>query len=152
MTVERLLLPSQVLELWSFFDEGLLNLENAAREVFDAAQMQKLMCSLAADHTRGYVAVVYTDEGTPVCFGVAQESTPPFNTSRTFDVRAVYYEEGQQHATLSLIGNFELWCRENGISKYSVSTRRNTGATIRCFRHARYGFNKPFLVFEKEIQ
>lgn len=151
MTVERLTRPSQVLELWKFFEDGLMQLENAAREHFDAVQMQKLMCALAADYLHGYVAVVFCDEGDPICFGVAQESTLPFSHTRSFEVRAVYYVEGRQTAVLSLVGAFENWCRENSIVRYSVSTKRNTGAVIRCFRHARFGFNKPFLVFEKDI-
>lgn len=152
MTVERLIRPSQVLTLWAFFSEGLHFLENASREQFDEVQMQKLMCSLAADVARGWVAAVFNDDGTPVAFGVAQDSSPLFNRTRTFEVRAVYHTPTSPMAVLSLAGAFETWCRENGVEKYSVSTRRNTGATIRCFRHARYGFNKPYLVFEKTIQ
>jgi len=151
MTVERLTLPTQVLDLWPFFSEGFLQLETASREVYDSVQMQKLMCSLAADSKRGYVAVVFSDDATPICFGVAHDSTPLFSQTRTFEVRAVYHDARQPAATLSLAGHFENWCRENGVKRYSVSTRRNTGATIRCFRHARYGFSRPYLVFEKDL-
>lgn len=151
MNIERISLPSRVLELWKFFNDGLLCLEVASREVLDAVQLQKQICTLAANPVGGYVAIVKRDDGVPVSFAVAQENTFLFAKDRSFEVRAVHYVDGYAPCVLSLMADFETWCRENRIAKYSVSTRRNTGATIRCFRHARYGFGKPYLVFEKTI-
>jgi hypothetical protein len=151
MQVERVTKPSQVLQIWGFFQDGLLYLQNVAREHFDTIQMQKLMCGLAADSQHGYIGVVFDDEGEPCAFGVAQETTLPYGQERAFEIRAVYHRPTTQESVLLLMGNFENWCRENHIKRYSITTRRNTGATIRCFRHERYGFKKPFLVFEKDV-
>lgn len=152
MTVERLVRPSQVLELWAFFEAGLSYLQNAAREQFDPHQMQKMLCAFAADDKGAWLGVVFSDEGDPICFGVAHESTLPFSQTRTFEVRAVYHRPDFHEATLVLAGAFESWCRDRGVAKYHLTTKRNTGAVIRCFRHEKFGFDKPFLVFEKAIR
>lgn len=150
MTFERLQLPSQVLEHWAFFSEGFAYLQAEAREHYDAVQMQKLLCHLSAQPA-AFVGLVIRDDGTPICFGVGEENTPLFSQTRTATVRAVYHRPGLSNATLLLAGAFETWCREKGIKSYTVTTKRNTGAVIRCFRHRKFGFKRPFFVFEKDV-
>lgn len=150
MTIERLTRPTEILTLWDFFVQGLLFLENEARERYDFEQMQKLLCQLAASPS-AFVAVAYDDNGQPVSFAAAQENSLPFGQSRTAVVLIAYHRPEFQQATLLLEGAFENWCREVGIKSYSLTSKRKTGAVIRCLRHRKYGFKRPYLVFEKDI-
>jgi len=151
MQVERILRPSQVLTVWEFFLEGFETLRYLARQHFDVVAMQKYCCLLASDHTGGYLGIAFTDEGDPQAMLVAREVTLPYSKERIFEVIALYNRRSQEDTLLLLMGAFENWCRENGVVRYYFTTHRNTGATIRYYRHERFGFRKPALVFEKDI-
>ena len=151
MTVERLTRPSQVLQVWEIFSEGLAHLQDLVKLFYDETQAKKLLCSIAADINGGYISVAFSDAGDPVAFAVAREDTTPYSARRTFCVYAFYYRPTFSQAVLSMMGCFEAWCCENKIRRYSVLARRSTTAAKRCFQQEKYGFQKMNFVFEKDI-
>lgn len=151
MTVTRIDRPSQILEVWSLFDEGFRHLQDLVKLHYDEEQAKKMLCLLASDHTHGYINVAFTDEGDPIAFAVARDDTLPFSHFRTFCAHAVYYKQGHSAVVLQLMGNFETWCRANEVRRYTILTRRATTPAKRCFQHEKYGFQRMSFVFEKDI-
>ena len=151
MTTERLTRPSDVLSTWAIFDEGLSYLAGRKELYYNELQAKKLICSMAADHQRAHVSVVFTDDGDPLAFALFQENTLPFSNYRTFICRALYYRQGNPTALLSLFGAFEQWCQQHSVRRYAIQTRRQYRAALRSFANEKYGFNKLVLVFEKTL-
>lgn len=150
MNIERLQKPSQVLDLWSLFAEGLQHLHETVHLYYNEAQAKKMLCALAADEESGFIVVAKEGEET-IAFAIAREDTLPFSRFRTFCVHAIYYKPGHSSITLELMQNFETWCTLQGVRRYSVLTRRGTTPAKRCFQHEKYGFRRMCFVFEKDI-
>lgn len=151
MIVQRLTRPSQVLDLWPFFTEGLQALQETVHLYFNETQAKKMLCALAGDDFGAFIIVAKNEEDVPVAFAIAHEDTLPFSRFRTFCVYAVYYRTGFSAAILTMMADFEAWCKFNGVRRYSVLTRRGTTPAKRCFKHEKYGFRRMCFVFEKDI-
>jgi hypothetical protein len=94
-----------------------------------------------------WVGVVFA--GGPLGYGIVYDTSIPFCGRKTYTVISFYAPPGQPEATQALVTAFEEWARDKGISHYVVTTRRDTGASIKCFSSKRYGFRKAFFAFEK---
>jgi len=151
MTIERLTRPTQVLDTWPLFDEGLLHLQDLVKLHYNELQAKKMLCLMASDPVHAYINVAFDDSGDPLGFAVARDDTLPFSAFRTFCAHAVYYKQGHSSLVLQLMGNFEDFCRANGIRRYTILTRRATTAAKRCFQHEKYGFRRMSFIFEKDI-
>jgi hypothetical protein len=150
MNVIRITSADQVLQFWDVFREGLHVIRDKADEYMDESEYCRLLTNLAARTDVAWIGVVCS--GGPICYGVAQDSTPPHSSRRTFTVSSFYHVPGQADATQLLMVAFEQWFRETNPGKklrYVVTTRRDSGAAIRCFRSGRYGFRKGYIAFEK---
>lgn len=151
LTVLRLTRASEVLMEWELFDAGFQYLAAEKELYYEILQMKKFVCKLATEHASGYVSVAYADDGTTLGFTLFQENTFPFATYRTFQLRAVYYKNGHSAAILSLLGDFEQWCREQRIRRYSFTSRRPTHIAKRTFGSEKFGFTRLALTFEKTL-
>lgn len=150
MTIQQLVRPTHVIAYWEFISSGLQYLTERAYGTYDLEEQLKYLTWLVSNG--GYICIVLEDDGTPIGFGVAESQYNLFSTGRTFEVKAVYYINKNQLIAQAMLGAFEQFCKKNGVNRLVITTKRNTGSTIRCFRHAEYGFKKPYLTFEKEIK
>ena len=149
MNVIRLTSPTDVIKFWDLFREGLQHIVKLAHERTTPDEYCKMLVNLAARHESAWIGVVM--EGGPLSYGVAVDSTPPHSNRRTFSVISFYAIPGRPDATKWLMDAFELWARTQGVTSYVVTTRRDTGAAIKCFRSGRYGFRKSYTAFEKHL-
>lgn len=148
MNVERITSPEKILKYWDVFREGLRVITKLTCERVTDDEYCKMLVNLAA---RDDAWIGIAVQGGPLSYGVAVDSTPPHCAKRTFTISSFYAMPGRPDATEALMGAFETWAKANNVSSYVVTTRRDTGAAIKCFRSGRYGFVKAYTAFEKHI-
>jgi hypothetical protein len=151
ITCHRVTKATEVLLLWPFFLEGFQSFYKKHGEFYDMDELLKSTCALAADPIKGFVATV-SSGSTLEGFGIMEDVSPIFSTEHTFFCRAFWHQFGNLVATTQLMDFFEQWAREHGVSSYTVTTKRNTGAAIRCFQSEKYGFRKHYITFVKYLQ
>lgn len=147
MNVIRITEPAQVIQYWDVFREGLRMITQLTAERVTEEEYVKMITNLAVRPEAAWIGLAF--QGGPLSYGVAIDSTPPHCHRRTFTVSSFYAMPGRPDATAALMESFEEWARENGVASYIVTTRRDTGAAIKCFRSGRYGFRKSYTAFEK---
>lgn len=118
------------------------------RYYFNNAEEQKRICNWAAS-PHAFVVMSCDDLGDPVAFATMYETTLPFSTFRSFTLHGLYYKKDHSAATVEMMGCFDQFCKQNKIRHYTVNARRSTLGAKRCFSHAKYGFKKISLTFEK---
>lgn len=150
ITTRRLTTALSVVDHWPFFMEGLETVGSKCKETVDSEIIFKIFCTLATNQTSGWVGIVFVD-GKPQGFGVMQETTPLFSPERIFAARMFWHKTGNQEASVCLMNAFEHWARANNIKRYIITTRRDSGAAIRCFQSNKFGFKKGYVTYEKEL-
>lgn len=153
MQVLRITSPTELLEHWSVFREGHRSLRQMSNAMMTEDEYCKFLTNMSARGDDAYIGVVES-EGHDLCYGVAQNATPPLSDKKTFEVTSFYHNPTRSDATLFLMNTFEQWCRLNGVRSYLVTTRqtrRTSGATIDCFMSGKYQFRKAYLAFEKKL-
>lgn len=148
MTVLHINTPELVIANWDIFREGLECIIRMSDDAFDPDEYCKMLINLSV---RPDAWIGLAVQGGPLSYGVAVESTPPHSTKRTFTVVSFYAMPGRPDATEALMREFESWARAQGVHSYIATTRRNTGAVVKCFRSRRYGFQKSYIAFEKTL-
>lgn len=149
MHVERITSGDQVIKYWDLFREGLRVITKLACERVTDDEYCKLLINLASRGDEAWLGIAH--QGGPLSYGVAVDSTPPHCARRTFTVSSFYAVPGRPDATVCLMNAFEDWARTHNVESYIVTTRRNTGAAIKCFRSSRYGFRQAYIAFEKHL-
>ena len=150
ITCKRLTAATEVIDNWFFFRDGFRQFANKHNEDVDLLNMLKITCTLASSERDGFVAIVYNNEQ-PEGFGIMEDVSPIFSKERTFLCRAFWHQSGNTTATVKLMDCFETWALENNVTSYTVTTRRNTGAAIRCFQSEKYGFRRNHVMFVKTL-
>lgn len=151
MTFLHITSPIEVLDNWDFFKEGLTVISQKCNDPLDEAMMLKVLIFLSDQRKVGYICIVFDDQHEPQGFCVFEEATPLFAPERSFIARAFYHKSGNVQISVALMEHFEAWAKAQGIKRYIVTTRRNSGAAIRCFQSPRYGFTRGYTTFEKVI-
>lgn len=149
MTILRLTEPEQIIQYWDVFKEGLVTIAKLTSERVSDEDYLKLLTNLAVQTNTAWIGLAF--QGGPLSYGVAIDSTLPQCSRRTFTVVSFYAMPGRPDATAALMEAFEAWARENNVASYVVTTRRDTGAAIKCFKSGRYGFKKSYTAFEKYL-
>jgi hypothetical protein len=149
MIAFRLTKVVEVIRLWDFFEEGFKSIATKSKQSVDLVIAKKTVLDLVVDTESAWIGVSYDSDRQPIAFAVAQECTPMFDRDRRFLVRWFYHSSDNFLATKTLMTAFETWAREKGIVSYAVTTKRDSGAAIRCFQSEKFGFAKSFLTFEK---
>ncbi len=151
MNVLRLTDPRDVLKYWDVFRAGLAEVTKLTGESMSENEYCKLLINLVSRGDDAWVGIVM--QGGPMSYAAAIESTPPLAEKRTFTCVSFYAMPGQPDATAFLQREFEKWARDQGVSSYIVTTRRQSGGAFKCFwsRSNRYGFKRGFYAFEKQI-
>lgn len=148
----RLTSPADVLAHWPIFREGHRALRQMSNSMMSLEEYCKFLTNLSAHGDDVFIGVV--NDGSDICYGVAQNATPPLSERKTFEVTSFYHNPAKVEATLFLMHTFEQWCREQSVHSYLVTTRqtrRTSGATIDCFMSEKYKFRKAYLAFEKKL-
>jgi len=143
----RILKPSKVIKLWSYFMRALYNV--LPKET-NYQNLLKAACALSADERKGFVGVVTKNQNLEG-FMIMENVSPIFHDETIFDCRLFWHKSGNNEATNALQNFFEEWAREQGVTKYAVSTHRITGAAIRCFQSEKFGFKRSHFVFTKSL-
>lgn len=149
MTVYRLTRIADIIRYWSFFREGLEATSKYLRYDQPIDSLRKMVFSLVTRED-AWVGIVLV-EGTPVGFGMAHNCTPLFSPHKEYEVSLFYHQPGNDEPTQLLQDSFEQWCKENSVVRYYATTRRDSGAAIRCFQSAKYGFKRAYTVFVKTL-
>lgn len=143
----RLTSVIEVFDYWEDFKRGFAVVKKAKIEY---ERMLKILCHLVSDERKGFVAVVLND-GKVDGFGIMENVTPLFSPTSIFLCRGFYHKSGNLPSTIFLMDFFEQWAREHNIKSYSVTTERESGAAIRCFKSEKYGFRRSHVEFVKEL-
>lgn len=140
----------EIVKHWDFFNEGLVVIAKKGGETLDAEMMFKVLCLLASEPYYGFVSVALVD-GIPQGFAAFQDTTPIFARDRSFINRVFWHKSGNHEVSVALLNFFTTWAKEQGVKRVIVTTRRDSGAAIRCFQSDKYGFKKGYITFEKEL-
>jgi hypothetical protein len=141
---------AEVVHFWEYISKSLLALASKTRETPDLDQVKKSLVWMVVEHDTAWVGIAH-DHGEPVAFAAAQDCTPPFQEERQFVVRWFVHTPTYFKATLELEAEFLRWARLHGVRRYAITTKRDSGAAIRCLMSPKYGFKKGYLTFEKEV-
>jgi hypothetical protein len=153
MQLLRLGSPTDVLEHWAVFREGHRTLRQMSNSIVPEDEYCKILTNLSVRGDDVCILVVRDGER-DICYGVACNSTAPHSDRKTFEVTSFYHNPARVDATLFLKGEFEKWCRTQGVRSYLVTTRetrRTSGGTVDCFLSEKYGFRKAYLAFEHKL-
>lgn len=118
------------------------------RYYFNNNEEQKRLCNWVASN-EAFVIIACADDGEPLAFASLYENTLPFSHLRTFTLHGLYYKKEHSNTVVVMMSAFDSFCKLNNICHYTVNARRSTLGTKRCFSHAKYGFKKISLTFEK---
>jgi hypothetical protein len=150
MTVTRLTTVASVVRNWDFFRKGLNHVQQFLKYNVTLDTYRQIICFLVKQPS-AYVAIVLDDSDEPVGFGIAHDCTPLFSPNIEYEVSILYHHPGQAVATAVLQAHFEQFCRIQGAKTYFVTTRRDSGSVIRCFQAPRYGLQRAYTVFRKDL-
>ena len=151
MTVFRLTNNAGIVKFWDFIVQSLHELHVKAHQEVDLEAVKKTLIWTIEDTDKTWCAIVLDDTGEPCAFAAACDSTPPFESHRTFQVRWFYHAKGRFNATFALMADFEHWASKNGVTEYAVTTSRTTGAAIRCFQSSKFGFRRAYTTYVKSL-
>jgi hypothetical protein len=151
ITVERITTAEQVVNRWIIFREGLETIIDSTREQITDAEYLKLVLSLCGRDDAWIGVAVQSNTDGPLSYGIAVDSTLPGSERKTFTVLSFYAMKGRPDATEVVMAAFEEWARTNGVKSYVITTRRDSGAGLRCINSPRYGFRKAFIAMEKNL-
>lgn len=140
----------EIVKHWDFFQEGLEVIAKKGKEQLDAEMMFKVLCVLATEPAYGWIGIATVD-GVPQGFAAFQDATPLFARERSFINRVFWHKSGNHEVSVTLLNYFISWAKENNVKRVIVTTRRDSGAAIRCFQSDKYGFKKGYMTFEKEL-
>ena len=139
------------IEVFDFWDDIKNGMQSVQKKKLDCEQLLKVLCYLTSDTKKGFVAVVLND-GKVDGFGILENITPIFSKTAQFLCRGFYHKAGNIASTVFLMEFFENWAREQNVSSYSVTTERESGAAIRCFKSEKYGFRRSHMEFVKQLK
>jgi len=148
--VYRLTKVAEVVHFWDFFKRGLEQSARYLRYDLPFDTYRQIMFNLVVNTKHSWVGVVMA-AGDPVGFALAHECTPLFSPRREFEVSLLYHQPGNEAATSALQEHFEVFLHDNDVTTYYATTRRDSGAAIRCFQSPRYGFKRAYTVFKKTL-
>lgn len=141
----------EVIEHWPFLRYALGQMVKVTKSRVDHELCLKILFHLATDLSGGFVGIVFEDSK-PIGFGAMEDISPIFSTKHTFLCRAFWHNSGHTEATVTLMKFFETWAKTQGVDSYIVTTDRESGAAISCFKSAKYGFSRSHTEYIKTLK
>lgn len=152
MTVFRLNNIAGLIKYWDFFRKGIEETSRFLRYDIPMDTYRQMMQHVIRQ-PNAWVGICLDDEsGDPLGFGIAHECTPLFSSQLQYEASIVYSEGNNQQVFTTIQQSFEDFCRAHGVKCYFATTRRDSGATIRCFQSPQYGFKRAYTVFKKDLK
>lgn len=151
MKTRRLTRCVDIVRLWPFFAERLEFVRNHLRFNLPVTVYRRIL-QHEVRNPLSWVAVVEDDDGTPINFACAHEVTPLFCREREYEISMFFHERENLEASRLLQSSFELWCKENKICRYVVSTRRVRRGCMKLLVSPAFGLKLTYTVFKKEIK
>ncbi len=149
MITLRITRCKEIVQYWPFFVTGLNFISKYLHYPYSMETYRRILLKLA--HTpSAYIAIVLDDDNTPLCFGVAYDCTPLFSNQKEYDVPFLFHQPTHLSATALLRTEFEKFCREQKVKRYSMTTTAFNGAAQKCI--PRYGFQRSHIVFKRELK
>lgn len=150
MQARRLSKCVDIVRLWPFFVEGFQFVGRYRKYSLGVEDYRKSLF-LMVKTPSAWIGVTENDEAEPVAFWCAHEVTPAYSKEREFEVFLRYHKTHQRDATLAVQQLFDLWCEQESIKRYFVSTRRDDSSGPRRFPADEYGLKKAYTVYKKEL-
>lgn len=151
MTTFRLTTIAACVKFWWFFEEGFNKTGRFLRYDLPMDAYRRILFALVSSDN-GWVGLCLDDNGRPLGFAIAHECTPLFAQAKEYEASIVYAADDNQDTFNNMQQTFEDFCRAQGVKRYFATTRRDSGAAIRCFQSPRYGFRRAFTTFSKDIK
>jgi len=150
MQARRLSKCVDIVRLWPFFVEGFQFVGRYRKYSLGVEEYRKTLFLMVKTPST-WIGVTENDEGEPTAFWCAHEVTPAYSKEREFEVFLRYHKTHQRDATLTVQQLFDLWCEQESIKRYFVSTRRDDSSGPRRFPADEYGLKKAYTVYKKEL-
>lgn len=149
MTFHRITRCAEVVRYWEFFATGFAFISDYLHYPYSLDVYRRIILKLVKTPS-AFVGIVVDDEGKPLCFGAAYDSTPIFAVEKEYDIPFLYHQPAQLSATAVLRREFERFCRQNKVRRYSMTTTSFSRSTQDCY--SRYAFYRSHMVFKRELK
>lgn len=153
MTTRRLTRIADVVRYWSFFRDGILYEAKYLRYSYSFETYRRILFHLVAKNPKAWVGVAFSDDtlATPVAFILSHDVTPLFSDEREFEVSMFYFLPGQKPALRTLQTAFDVFCRENSIKRYYLTTSSFSSSADRVFQDSWKGLERSNTVFKRVL-
>lgn len=150
MKTVRLTKLAACVRYWPFFAQGFQYTDRFLRYGLPLDSYRQILFNLVVQ-PNAWVGLCLDDNEKPLGFALAHECTPLFCPEKQYEASIVYSAQNDPAVFSDLQLTFETFCRAQGVKSYFATTRRDSGATIRCFQSPRYGFKRAYTVFIKQL-
>jgi hypothetical protein len=151
MTTHRLTTIAQAVRLWGFFKEGIQYEAKYLRYDYPLDVYRQILWSLIRKTDAGWVMVAFDDANEPVAFVLAHDITPMNAPRREFEVSMFYYRPGNKPAIREIQNRLDDFCRENGVSRYYLTTSSFCSTAERVFKDSWRGLERSNTVFKRKV-
>lgn len=151
MKVLRLTTIAQAVRLWTFFKEGIEYEAKYLRYDYPYDVYRRILWTLIRQPDFGWVSVAFNDDAEPIAFVMAHDTTPIHAPRREFEVSMFYYRPGNKPAIRAIQDRLDDFCRENGVSKYYLTTSSFCSTAERVFKDSWRGLERSNTVFKRKI-
>lgn len=149
MTFQRITRCAEVVRHWSFFSVAFVFISDYLHYPYSLDVYRRILLKLTKTPS-SFVGMVFDNRGEPVCFGAAYDCTPIFATEREYDIPFLYHRPTHITATAVLRREFERFCRQQRVRRYSMTTTAFSRPTQDCF--SRYGLYRSHMVYKRELK
>lgn len=150
MTVRRITSNAETVRLWPFFREGILYEAKYLRYSHPLEVYRKILCHLVFCNPNAWVGVAFEDTD-PVAFILSHDITPLCAKTREFEVSMFYFTKGNKAALRLLQDQLDIFCKENFISRYYLSTSSFSSSAERVFKDSWRGLERSNTVFKRQV-
>jgi hypothetical protein len=150
ITARRVTRVADVARHWKFFEEGIAYEAKYLRYAHPMETYRKILCHLVYDNPHGWIGIVFDDE-TPVAFIMTHDCTPMFSPHKEFEVSMFYYRPGYKHTIRLLQDRFDMFCKENGIGQYYLTTSSFCTRAKQVFNESWRGLERSNVVFKRKV-
>ena len=151
MTTKRVTSIVEVIRLWDFFKEGILYEAKYLRYSHTLDVYRRILWHLVRKNPNAWVGVAFDDAEDPIAFIMSHDITPLFAEKREFEVSMFYFRPGFKPGVQLLQKKFDAFCKENGVSRYYITTSSFCASATRVFNDAWRGLERSNTVFKRDL-
>jgi hypothetical protein len=148
MIIKILDTPLTIVHYWPKLKTGFDWMTEHTKFKYHPETTLETLCFLSGLPGKSYIAVALENDEV-LGFIVVFDSTPLFEQERVFNIYAIWHKPSQIKTTRKLLNNFELWAVSQGVTRYSLATRKYGKNNLSLF--SKLGFSRDCLILSKEI-